>query len=424
MKFRKALLFTLLFTCIISIGMAQRWEVADYLGKKGQASIDLNQPYGMTMDKNGNLWISNNGGHNIVYYDGKKFHAAIGASNQPGYTDGQGVSIKFDSPKGILAVERAGQQVLVVCDAGNNVVRLISISNLSAITTSKMLDIKGFSDPSDVEMDASGNLIVADKQNFCIKKIDAMGQVTVLAGQEGQSGSTDGDALTKAKFTAPTGLYVDGNDIYVADGTAIRKISGGKVSTLGISPDYNWSYNMGGIINATDIVKIGNTWAFSDGCSIRRFDTGESVFKTLAGGLDANNCGYATAKQDTFNKFQHVYQLMYNSTEKALYVADFDNHLIRTVKLGGVFVEAPSLNTTTLYPNPANGKFYIKGLEANRGEVLSVSVINITGRVVYSSRQTILGDQLTIEPEDFNSGLYLVTMTVNNQVVTKKLYVK
>ena len=173
-----------------------------------------------------------------------------------------------------MAGTRDGQEVLVVCDAGNNVVRLLSISNITTILSTKALDFTGFNDPSDVEMDASGNLYVADKQNFCIKKIDASGNVTVFAGIEGQTGSDNGDAIGKAKFVSPTGLYIDGNDIYVADGTALRKISGGKVTTVDLQPDYDFSWDMGGIFNLTDIENVDGTWLLSDGCSVRRAKEG------------------------------------------------------------------------------------------------------------------------------------------------------
>lgn len=424
MKQGKLLLFTLLFLVTVSAAIAQRYDVTDYLGKQGKASIDLNQPYGMAVDSRGNLWIANAGGHNIVYYDGSKFKTAAGAVNNPGYTDGQGVGIRFDTPKGILAGERAGQEVLVVCDAGNNVVRILSIGNISTILNSKALDFTGFNDPSDVEVDADGNLYVADKQNFCIKKIDITGNVTVFAGQEGQSGSDNGDALSKAKFVSPTGLYVDGNDIYVADGTALRKISGGKVTTVSLDPDYDFSYDMGGIFNLTDVEKIGDKWILSDGCTVRRVDNGNSVFQTMAGSNYANDCGYKSADQDTFARFETVYQLFYNASEKTTYVADYGNHLIRKVKEGGVSVIEPKLSTTTLFPNPTKNQVFVQGLAGSKGETINVSIINITGKVVYTKNHTVVGDQLAIQLNDFNAGLYLVTLGIGNDVVTKKLYVK
>ena len=414
---RKHLLLTLLLVLTISFAWAQRYEVTNYGNSAGA--------YGMTYDSRGNLWVSNSGEHNIAYFDtDDKRKVAAGAVNNPGYVDGQGVGIRFDNPKGILAIERGGVEVLAVCDAGNNVIRFLNISNINAITTAKATDVGGFNDPSDIEADASGNVYVADRQNYVIKKIDATGTVTIVAGQEGTSGSANGDALTKATFTSPTGLYLDGNDIYVADGTALRKISGGTVSTVKLDPDYAWSYNLGGIFNATDLEKIGNTWVMSDGCTIRTWEDGDNVFTVMAGSGFANDCGNKVDVNDTFARFETVYQLLYNESTSTLYAADYGNNKIKTLKMGGVSVEEKTLKSTVLYPNPSNGQFFIKGLGANQGSQVRVSVINITGKIVYTQNHRINGDQVAVNLDEFNSGLYLVTMAIGYEVVTKKMYVK
>jgi len=422
---RRGLLTVFILIIGISVAMSQRYETTDYLGKQGKASNELNNPYGMAIDSRGNLWVSNEGGHNLVYYDGSQFKMAAGAVNNPGYTDGQGVSIRFSSPKGIAIGEVGGQEVLAVCDAGNDVVRLLSITNLNAISNSKMLDFTGFNAPSDVEIDANGNLIVADRMNYCIKSINQLGAITVIAGEEGQSGSDDGDATTEAKFKSPTGIHIDGNDIYVADGSKIRKISGGKVSTVALDADYDWGGGQGPIFNTTDIAMFGSKiMAFSDGCSIRRFDVGDDVYQTMAGGNYANDCGYQSSKMDTFNKFQSIYQIMHIESEKALYVADHGNHIIRMVKLGGVSIKKADLNKTDIYPNPTKGQIFIQGLEASKGDDINVSIVNITGSVVYSKTHQVQGNQLPIMLDELGTGLYLVQMTLDDEIVTKRLYIK
>ncbi|MFY0673856.1 MAG: T9SS type A sorting domain-containing protein [Bacteroidia bacterium] len=414
---RKHLLLTLLLVLTISFAWAQRYEVTNYGNSAGA--------YGMTYDSRGNLWVSNSGEHNIAYFDNDdKRKVAAGGVNNPGYVDGQGVGMRFDSPKGILAIERGGVEVLAVCDAGNNVIRFLNISSLTTITSTKATDVGGFNDPSDIEADASGNVYVADRQNYVIKKIDATGSVTIVAGQAGVSGSANGDALTKATFTSPTGLYIDGSDIYVADGTALRKISDGKVTTIDLEPDFGWSYNLGGIFNATDLEKIGNTWVMSDGCTIRTWDEGDKYFTVFAGSGFANDCGNAVDVKDTFARFQTVYQLLYNEDNGTIYAADYGNNKIRSIAMGGVSVSEKTLKSTVLYPNPSNGQFFIKGLDANKGNQVSVSVINITGKIVYTQNHRINGDQVAINLNEFNSGLYLVTMAIGNEVVTKKMYVK
>ena len=74
-------------------------------------------------------------------------------------------------------------------------------------------------------MDSSGNIYVADSNNFTIRKITQDGVVTTLAGS-GMSGSSNG-AGTAASFNLPFGVGVDSiGNVYVADmyNNLIRKI--------------------------------------------------------------------------------------------------------------------------------------------------------------------------------------------------------
>ncbi|MBO9592502.1 MAG: hypothetical protein J7599_06285 [Niabella sp.] len=83
--------------------------------------------------------------------------------------------------------------------------------------------------------DYLGNAYIADIDNHCIRKIDASGTVTTLAGSPGVSGNTDGTGAA-ARFNHPTDVAVDGyGNVYVADtwNWAVRKITpGGTVTTI------------------------------------------------------------------------------------------------------------------------------------------------------------------------------------------------
>jgi sugar lactone lactonase YvrE len=91
-----------------------------------------------------------------------------------------------------------------------------------------------FAYPAGLAADAGGNIFVADTGNHRIRKIDATGQVTTLAGN-GQPGYLDGNAAT-AQFHFPLGITVDDQgNVYVADRSnrRIRKIDpNGLVSTI------------------------------------------------------------------------------------------------------------------------------------------------------------------------------------------------
>jgi sugar lactone lactonase YvrE len=87
-----------------------------------------------------------------------------------------------------------------------------------------------FRSPIGVAVDSDGNLYVADKNNFVIRKITPDGVVTTLAGSHGQPGSNDGIG-TAAKFGSafggPTSVALDAaGNVFVTDtdNFTIRKI--------------------------------------------------------------------------------------------------------------------------------------------------------------------------------------------------------
>jgi DNA-binding beta-propeller fold protein YncE len=87
--------------------------------------------------------------------------------------------------------------------------------------------------PFDIAVDGDGNLYVTDKTT--IRKIDAHGAVSTLAGAADEIGTTDGVGST-ARFQNPKAVAVDSKgNVYVADdgNKNIRKIRPtGMVKTL------------------------------------------------------------------------------------------------------------------------------------------------------------------------------------------------
>jgi trimeric autotransporter adhesin len=90
---------------------------------------------------------------------------------------------------------------------------------------------------SGIAVDSSGNLFIADANNLCIRKVSASGIITTFAGipplTAGYTG--DGGPATAATLTIPTGVAADrfGN-VYIADyyNNVIRKVNGGIITTF------------------------------------------------------------------------------------------------------------------------------------------------------------------------------------------------
>lgn len=95
-------------------------------------------------------------------------------------------------------------------------------------TAAGSLDATGtaarFRNPHGIAVDSSGNLYVADRGNFTIRKITPAGVVTTLAGAAGNSEFVNGVG-GGARFTNPLALALGpGNILYVGDNRLIRRI--------------------------------------------------------------------------------------------------------------------------------------------------------------------------------------------------------
>jgi len=202
--------------------------------------------------------------------------------------------------------------------------------------------------PAGVVQDGALNLLVADTANHTIRKIDAMGNVSTLAGLEGAAGGDDGLGGV-ARFNLPMGLAVNPvtGDLLVADSGnhSIRMVTvGGAVTTLAGTgqPGSLDGAGTGASLRGPTGIAFGET---PDGPAIFVADTGNATIRrilmdgmavsTLAGaaGVPGNQDGAAGAA-----RFSAPAGLAWDSRHDRLYVADAGNHSIRQVSLAGEVV--------------------------------------------------------------------------------------
>lgn len=142
--------------------------------------------------------------------------STLAGNGTAGFADGSGASAMFNNPQGV-AVDASG--VVYVADTANNRIRRISstgtVSTLAGDGTAALQD--GFSAqarfnaPQGVAVDSQGNVYVADTGNSAVRKIDAAGTVSTLAG-DGSVGSNDSPG---ARFDGLVGITVEGQNVYV-----------------------------------------------------------------------------------------------------------------------------------------------------------------------------------------------------------------
>ncbi|MCX6954221.1 MAG: hypothetical protein NTV51_18885, partial [Verrucomicrobia bacterium] len=200
-------------------------------------------PYGIACDRTDTLYISDAIFNTIrsVSPTGEVHTIAGVASTTPGSNDGGTLLARFNQPRGV-AVDRDNN--LYIADAGNHTIRKLTpaglVSTLAGLATTRgSADGTGtgarFSTPSGVAADDSGNVYVADTGNHTVRKITPAGVVTTVAGTAGTSGSQDGPG-TAALFSSPYSVAVDAaGNLFVGDNNyTIRQITPeGVVTTIG-----------------------------------------------------------------------------------------------------------------------------------------------------------------------------------------------
>lgn len=198
----------------------------------GGAAARFNDPSRIVADGKGNVYVTDSGNSVIrrVAPDGTT--TTIAGDGTCGSADGRGVAARFCRPRGI-ALDQHGN--LWVADTGNHMLRRIDASgNVTTVAGTPGVcgsrDGNGgqaqFCEPQDVGVDNWNNVYVVDTGNSTIRMVNDKGTVSTLAGQPGRCDAVDGSPGV-SRLCAPSGIAVDGNDLYIADtgNSTIRRIN-------------------------------------------------------------------------------------------------------------------------------------------------------------------------------------------------------
>lgn len=226
-----------------------------------------------------------------------------------------------------------------------------------------------FANPVGVAVDAQGNVYIGDNGNNCIRKIDAAGNVTTLAGNDmfadlnggmtnpgGYRDGTGGPHGT-AELNGPTGIAVDSEgNVYVADtqNSRIRKIDpSGNVTTLAGNGQEGSVDGTGGPDGTASFVSPvavavdtqGNVYVADGGANnIRRIDPSGNVTTIAGNGMTGHVDG--TGGADGTAEFNEPTGVAVDAAGN-LYVADSGNNRVRRIDQSG--------NVTTLAGNGTSG---------------------------------------------------------------------
>ena len=222
--------------------------IAGTAGSAGSAdgtngAAQFNGPVGITVDSLGQLYVADYGYNTIrkVTPVGTNWVVSTiaGTAGSGGPADGTNGSAQFNNPSGIT-VDTNGN--LYVADFYNSTIRKVAPvgTNWVVTTIAGMAQsytsadgtnrVARFYGPSSITIDGLGNLYVADTYNYTIRKLTPVGTnwvVTTIAGQVGNGDSSDGTNFA-AHFNFSKGITADGaGNLYVADtyNNTVRKVA-------------------------------------------------------------------------------------------------------------------------------------------------------------------------------------------------------
>jgi sugar lactone lactonase YvrE len=378
-------------------------------------------PEGVAIDATGNHYVADSGNHTIRKRapDGK-ITTLAGLAGVSGSTDGVGSEARFSQPSDI-AVDDGGN--LYVCDnagvrkiapggvvttlaplpmgsgsfgglavdvnrfiyaagGGRNTVLKISPAGDVAVfagtgaqgSADGPAALATFSYVSAVALDRNGNVYVADRDNFTIRRISPAGVVTTVAGTAGLSGAVDAVG-TAARFAGPAGIALDPTGaIYITDAGDFRAFNN-TIRRIGIDGAVSTIAGKVGVATPADGAGVAASFADPRGIAVDNFgiifvaDVQASAIRkvtslgevaTIAGSLPATGATDGVGPAARFASPQNV---AVDGTG-TIYVADFGNHLIRKITQAGA--------TTTLA-----GKAGIEGTAD--GTLVSATFANPSG---------------------------------------------
>ncbi len=303
-------------------------------------------PINLAVDKNGNIFIADNGYDQIrrIDFTTNIIDSIAGLGIGDG---GQANSAKLVAPQG-LAFDEKG--TLFIADTLHQLVRRVDDSG--KITTVAGTGKKGFngdgklaieadlSNPTQVTVDSKGNLFIIESINR-IRFVDAVTkQIRTIVGTEIFGFSGDGGLAVNAKLNTPTAIATDSTgNLFIADtgNNRIRRVDmqSGNISTIAGNGQAGFSGDGGQAINAS-LSPVGlavdnnNNLLVVDNVSnrIRSINLGSGVINTIAGSGKIGFKGDGKIAKKASFKFPTAIAV---DKSNSIFIADTFNNRVRRI---------------------------------------------------------------------------------------------
>ena len=366
-------------------------------------SASLNTPWGIALDKKGNLYIADALNNRIRKVDAttQKIStvAGVGAAGSEG-DNGPATSAQLNLPYAV-ATDTAGNVFIV--DRGNKSIRKVTASTglISTILSNGHVF-------SGIATDAAGNIFVSDSTDNTIVRIDRTNFTNQIVAGNGTAGySGDNGAAKAAQLNNPKGLYINSQGyIYVADlgNGVIRKI------IMGALPVVLQNFSAEKNKNTVFLQWTTATETKNDHFEIERKDnagTGWQLIGSLPGQGNSstlNNYTFTDITPANGNNFYRLKQV------------DADgNFTFSEVRMVNIPIASWSVKT---YPNPVTNNLHID-FTNDKTEAATIIIYNTAGNIVHTEQMPLVQgfNHITItHVQTLPKGLYFVKLItkINN----------
>jgi uncharacterized repeat protein (TIGR03803 family) len=360
-----------------------------YSGDGGAATnASLNNPSGVAVDAVGNLFIADGNNYRVRVVDtnGNITTMAGGGTNYPG-DGGVATNAILGYPWGV-SVDAARN--VYIADSWNNIIRRVDAQGIITTLAGGGPDFPGdgeaatnvsLNNPEGVTVDAAGNLFIADTGNNRIRQVDAAGTINTVAG--GYLG--EGVAATNASLDNPAGVALDAlGNLYISDSNnqRIRKVGiNGIITTVAGNGINNYAGDGGAATNASlsypsgvAVDQFGHLFIADAGNSAIRQVDSQGLITAMAGnGPDYPGDG-ETATNVELNGPTGV------AVDSAgdLFIAEYNGNRIRKVGINGIISTAAG-----------NGNY---GSSGDGGPATNASLANPTAVTTDASGDLFIAD--------------------------------
>ena len=351
----------LLLTCLLaSSAFAGKIISVAGNGQKERSTVVSNplknaigQPFGVELDRAGDLYITEVWNHRIWKIDGKGLATVVAGTGKKGYSGDGGdarkadlnepYEVRFDSRGNMVFVEMQNHLIRRV-DAKTGVISTVAGTGKAGFGGDGGDARKAqFRVPHSLALDKYDNIYVADIGNHRIRKIGAKtGKIETIAGNGKRQLPRDGQLARGKSMVGPRALFVEGTTMWIAlrEGHSVWKLNlkSGRLTHIAGSGKRGFSGDGGDPKKATfngpkgiALGPKGNVFVVdTENQTIRKIDLKKNLITTVAGRGPKARGGAGDNGPATKAELDRPHGVCVGKDGK-IYIGDTLNHRVRVV---------------------------------------------------------------------------------------------